>query len=75
MTYENSSGSQMVLDTLGFGMGYYFTGGSVCNITWRASDGGVMTIFDSTGKTLTVNRGQTYIAFAKSSRIQNVTFQ
>ena len=75
VTYETTSGEEMVMNTATCGTGYYFTAGTLCSITWCADDNGNMTISDSSGDILTVNRGRTYIAFVKSSRIQSVTFE
>ncbi len=75
ITYENFDGEQMVMNTLGQGTGYYFTSGTATGISWSADANGNMTILDESGEKLTVNRGNTYIGFVKSSKVQNVTFK
>ncbi len=75
VTYEGASGSQMVMNTIGSGAGFYFTAGTVISISWSAdSDNGLRVIGES-GEALTVNRGSTYLGFVKSSRLQSVTFK
>ncbi len=73
ITYDNSECSQMVMDTIGGGIGYYFTGGSYTEIRWTATSGGIMTFYTLEGEKLTVNRGTTYISFMKSSKTENLT--
>ena len=73
--YENASGEEMIMNTDTYGTGYYFTNGSVCSITWTSDGNGNMSLLDSSGELLTINRGRSYIAFVKSSRIPNVTFE
>lgn len=75
ITYESANGSQMVMSTTTSGTGYYFTNGSVFNISWFADTDGIMTLFDENGSKLVVNRGNTYIGCVKSTRIQNVSFK
>lgn len=75
ITYESANGSQMVMSTTTSGTGYYFTNGSVFNISWSADTDGNMTLFDKNGSKLVVNRGNTYIAFVRSSKMQSVTFK
>ena len=75
ITYENFDGEQMVMNTVGQGTGYYFTSGTATGISWSADANGNMAILDESGEKLTVNRGNTYIGFVKSSKVQNVTFK
>ncbi len=75
VTYEGVGGSQMVMNTVGSGMGFYFTEGTVMNISWSGDTDGGLKIFDESGNLLTVNRGNTYLGFMKSSRLQSVTFK
>ena len=72
ITYDNSECSQMVMDTIGDGSGYYFTGGSYTEINWTAPAGGIMTFYSVDGEKLTVNRGTTYISFLKSSNAESL---
>lgn len=73
--YDNSNGCQMVMDTIGSGHGYYFTNGSMTEINWSATADGVMSLYSSTGDKLTINRGQIYIRYAKSSQKNSITIQ
>lgn len=75
ITYEDSNGTQMVMNTIGKGIGYYFTEGTVTSISWNADTNNGLTILTESGDTLTINRGKTYVAFVKSSKPQSVTFK
>ncbi len=75
VTYDNSSCNQMVMDTIGDGSGFYFTGGSYTEIKWTATSGGIMTFYSPDGNKLTVNRGTNYISFVKSSLTDKITIQ
>ena len=74
VTYDNSDGSQMVMDTIGSGSGFYITEGSYTAIKWVATDSGVMSFYLATGERLTVNRGNSYICYLKSSKTDSVIF-
>ena len=73
VTYENTDGTQTVMNTIGCGTGYYFTEGSVTEISWVSDTDGNMIFYDSLGERLTVNRGNSYINIIKSSRINTVS--
>lgn len=75
VTYDNTQCSQMVMDTIGGGSGYYFTRGGVCEIKWSGTADGVMTFSLPDGERLTVNRGSVYISFLKSSMIDKISFE
>ena len=75
VTYDNIDGSQMVMDTIGSGTGYYFSMGGMCEIKWSASQDGIMSFTLNDGTNLTANRGNSYITFQKTSTIDKVTFQ
>lgn len=75
VTYDNSSGSQMVMDTVGGGKGYYFVNGVVCPISWTSTLGGIMTFYSQSGEKLMIERGSIYISFVRSSRMDKVSFQ
>ena len=74
VTYDKSDCSQMVMDTIGNGKGYYITQGSYTEIKWNATKMGVMNFYLSTGEKLTVNRGNSYICYVKSSKNDSVIF-
>jgi hypothetical protein len=72
VTYESASSSQMVMNTVGGGVGYYVTGGTVMAIRYEASVSGELTFFTESGEKLTINRGTSYIGFVKSSLADEV---
>jgi hypothetical protein len=74
ITYDNSSGSQLIMNTIGNGDGYYITEGSYTQIKWNATSEGIMNFYLSTGEKLTVNRGKSYICYLKSSTINDISF-
>ena len=73
VTYDNAECSQMVMDTVGSGVGYYVTNGTLTKMKWSATTAGVMTFYNEAGEKLTINRGSSYIYYLKSSKIDNVT--
>ena len=54
------------------GTGIYATNGEYIEITWIADSNGELTMYDSAGNRLTVNRGSSYIAYVKSSHKSSV---
>ena len=72
VTYETKDGSQMIMNTVGSGSGYYITGGTAINITWSATESGSVSFYDELGERLTVNRGSFYIGYVKSSLTDEV---
>lgn len=72
VTYEDSNGLRMVLQTNEYGKGYFFTEGTAKEISWEYSNIGSLTFYDEEGEKLTINRGRTYIAFVKSSEKNNI---
>ena len=75
VTYDNSSCSQMIMDTVGGGVGYYFSEGGVLKINWVGGNDGSFTFYLESGEKLTVNRGKSYIGFMKSSRPENLSYE
>ena len=75
ITYDNATCNQMVMDTIGSGSGYYITNGTYSEIKWTATSGGIMTFYSLEGDKLTVNRGDNFISFVKSSRVDSVKIQ
>lgn len=75
VTYEGTLSSQMVMNTIGSGTGFYFTEGTVISVSWSANADNGLKIISESGEILTLNRGTTYLSFVKSSRLQNVTFK
>ncbi len=70
VTYESASGSEMIMNTMSTGSGYYVHGGTAKAIKWEVNSTGNMTFYTAAGEKLTVNRGTSYIGFLKSS-LQN----
>ncbi len=75
ITYDNSECSQMVMDTIGKGYGYYFTEGAVCHISWVGSGDSTLCFYTEDGERLTANRGCTYISFVKSSKAESLIYE
>ena len=75
VTYDTPQGSQMIMDTIGKGKGYYITHGGTCEIEWSATQDGAMTFTDSDGNKLKINRGSIYLSFVKSSMTDKIIFQ
>ena len=73
-TYDNVLGTRLVMNTIGSGDGYYFTNGTMTKITWSSDIEGNLNFTDINGTPLTVNRGQSYISYVKSSAINNVKY-
>lgn len=71
-TVETESVTQTVFNTTGGGKGYYATGGTYTEITWGQDDNGMLTFYNTLGEQLTVNRGTSYIAYAKSNKTSAV---
>ena len=71
-TYEYKDSTQMVLNTIGEGCGYYFTYGTALEIIWHLSEDGVLTLLDKDSNELNVNTGKSYISFFKSSIIDEI---
>ena len=66
-THETETDIQLILDTSTKGSGLYANGGKYIEITWERDASGSLLFYNAEGEILTVNRGTSYIAFAKSS--------
>ena len=73
-TYEKSEGTEMVIDTLSGGKGYYLSGGTMTEIYWSVSLEGALEFRTLNGEILTVNRGNSYIGYYKASQMSSVVF-
>lgn len=71
--YDNQAGTQMVMNTIGTGSGFYLTSGTFININYTSSQSGSMTFYSETGEQLTINRGEIYIRYLKSSMKNQIT--
>ena len=75
ITYDNAEYSQMIMDTIGKGNGYYFTSGGVIEFNWIGTEDGRLSFYTILGEKLVVNRGRSFISFVKSSKTESVIFQ
>ena len=66
-THETENSTQLILDTYSSGTGLYATMGEYIEISWEKDASGNLNFYDSYGEKLVVNRGTSYIAFAKAS--------
>lgn len=66
-THETAEKTQMILDTMSGGSGYYLNGGLAKKITWAVSDMGELSFYNERGEVLKIVPGTSYISFAKSS--------
>lgn len=71
--YDNQSGTQMVMNTIGTGSGYYLTNGTYTRINYTSSQSGSMTLYSETSEQLIINRGEIYIRYLKSSMKNYIT--
>ncbi len=71
-TYEKSSGTELVIDVLNGGRGYYVTKGTLTEFTWALDEIGELNFFSLSGERLTVNCGNSYIAYYKASEAANI---
>lgn len=74
VTYETADNTEMIMNTIGNGTGYYISGGAYKAIRWESDVSGSLKLYDETGSLLTVNRGNSYIAFIKASRADKIKF-
>jgi hypothetical protein len=75
MTYETAEKTQIVIGTLGSGSGYYAYAGMAEKITWIMDAEGNLSLFNQNGEKLHIGRGNTYIAYVKSSKSSILIFQ
>ena len=72
MTYEGTSSTEMVMNTIGSGTGYYISEGVGQAITWESDAAGSLTFYDESGSKLTINRGNSYLGFVKSAKTSDI---
>jgi hypothetical protein len=75
ITYELASGTQCVTNTSTGGSGYYITEGTLTEIRWRVDESGALVFEGLNSKTLTVNRGNSYVGYFKASESETVIFK
>ena len=66
-TYEKADGTELVIDTLSGGAGYYVSKGFAVEIRWCVDDSGDLQFLTLSGEKLTVNRGNSYIGYYKAA--------
>ncbi len=74
VTYEDSSGCELILDTVGSGSGYYASNGVYTLINWSVDESGRLSFTKEDGTPLEVNPGSSYIGYLKSSLKSKVSF-
>lgn len=73
VTYEKSSGTELVIDTTSGGAGYYISKGYMTEIRWSVDESGALQFKTLKGEKLTVNKGNAYISYYKASNSSKVT--
>ncbi len=71
-TYEKAEGTELVIDTISGGGGYYFSSGYVTEIRWNVDESGSLSFNTLNGDRLTVNCGNAYFAYYKASETSNI---
>ncbi len=71
-TYEKASGTELVMDVMSGGRGYYVTKGTLTEFTWALNELGELNFYSLSGERLTVNTGNSYVAFYKASEAASV---
>ena len=74
VTYETADATELVVNTFTSGKGYYICGGVAVEIEWRTEADGELVFYLANGEKLTVNKGTSYIGYAKSSLTAQVKF-
>ena len=72
-TYEKADGTELVIDNLSGGSGYYISKGYVTEIRWSINESGTLEFKTLNGEKLAINRGNAYVAYYKASEAQKVT--
>lgn len=75
MTFETASQTQLIMNTLGSGNGFFACGGVAEKISWSMSADGNLSLLNQSGEKLQISRGNTYIAYVKSSKSNISLFQ
>ena len=71
-TYETTTGCETVYDVYGGGKGYYISEGLMTEFNWNIDENEKLIFTALNGKQLIVNRGNSYIAYYKSSQTQKI---
>ena len=60
------------MDVMSGGRAYYVTRGKLTEFTWALNELGELNFYSLSGERLTVNPGNSYVAFYKASEAANV---
>ena len=71
-TYEKADGTELVIDTISGGTGYYISKGYLTEIRWAIDENGQLKFKTLSGEELTVNKGNAYISYYKASNSSKV---
>lgn len=71
-TYEKSEGSELVIDVVSGGKGYYASEGKYTEFIWKTDVSGELSFYTLSGEKLKVNPGKSYFTYYKSSCISMV---
>ncbi len=71
-TYEKSEGSELVIDVVSGGKGYYASEGKYTEFTWKTDISGELSFYTLSGEKLKVNPGKSYFTYYKSSCISMI---
>ena len=71
-TYEKADGTELVIDTLSGGTGYYISKGYLTEMRWSIDESGNLKFKTLSGEQLTVNAGSSYISYYKASNASKV---
>ena len=75
ITYDKTSGTQTVVDTLSGGTGFFLTNGTYTSIKWSADSSGILNFYLENNERLYINIGNSYIGLFKSSSTSSVLFK
>lgn len=73
-TYEKSDGTELVIDTISGGKGYYISNGTLTEIRWNVDENGSLSFKSLSGEALKINRGNSYFSYFKASESSKVVF-
>ena len=71
-TYEKSEGSELIIDVVSGGKGYYASEGKYTEFTWKTDVSGELSFYTLSGEKLKVNPGKSYFTYYKSSCISMI---
>ena len=72
VTYEKAEGTELIIDITSGGTGYYISKGMLTEFRWSTDKSGALHFSTLSGEKLSVNRGNSYMAFFKASNSSDV---